>query len=99
MNRLLLATCAVAAFAVTWSRLQHDAPALVRERPATEPVADVSKGPEPIAAPARAPVANLDELILALDSDLGEEGLPVDRQAIEQALRADPELRQALGLP
>lgn len=41
----------------------------------------------------------MDELIDTFDADLGEEGVAVDRARIEQALRTDPELRRALGLP
>src|ERR1700741_4165745 len=108
MNRLLLATCAVAAFAANWVRLQHGAPDPVRDPASSLPVVADSftgsfqsawPGLEPMAAPARVPVATVDELVLALDADLGDEGVPVNRQAIERALGTDPDLREALGLP
>jgi len=109
VNRLLIAACAVAAFAATWLHLEASETRAVRGRPGAVAAAATQAdrtGQEPIALPAsafvgevRGPVANVDELIAVLDADLGEEGVPVDRLALEAALRADPELRRALGLP
>ena len=101
-KRLVLLTCAVAAFAATWVRLQHEAPAPVGDRPGTPAVVELASdwpGPEPTMAPVRVPAGKVDDLLVAFDSDLGDEGTPVDRQAIEQALNTDSELRRALGLP
>ncbi len=42
------------------------------------------------------PPLRLDEVVRALDADLGDEGIPVDRQEIEQALRADQTLAGAI---
>lgn len=42
--------------------------------------------------------ATVDEVLDLLNADLGDEGVPVDRQEIEEALRTDPELGSALGV-
>lgn len=47
-------------------------------------------------APLSLPPARLDEVAQMLDADLGDEGIPVDRQELEAALRDDPTLADAI---
>ncbi len=47
-------------------------------------------------APLGLPAARLDEVVQMLDADLGDEGIPVDRQELETALRDDPTLASAM---
>jgi hypothetical protein len=53
-----------------------------------------SSGGAPLNRPQ--PPSRLDEVLQVLDADLGDEGIPVDRQEIEAALRADPALAGAI---
>lgn len=103
MNRPLIVAAAVAAFTATWFQPEESATTAVHGRPesrSTVALASEWPGPEPIEAPVAASGnRTVDELLLELDSDLGEDGAPVDRERIEHALRSDPELRRALGLP
>jgi len=43
-----------------------------------------------------APTMTLDELLDALDADIGEEGAPIDREAVGASLRSDPALIRTL---
>ena len=47
-------------------------------------------------APPGLPPARLDAVAQMLDADLGDEGIPVDRQQIDTALRDDPTLADAI---
>ncbi len=47
-------------------------------------------------APPGMPPARLDDVVQLLDADLGDAGIPVDRQQIETALRDDPTLAGAI---
>lgn len=40
----------------------------------------------------------LDELLDALDADIGEGGEPIDREAVGAALRTDPALTETLDM-
>ncbi|MGQ0835603.1 MAG: hypothetical protein ACT4O5_11935 [Gammaproteobacteria bacterium] len=40
--------------------------------------------------------SQLDGLLEAFNADLGDDGVPIERQELEEALRTDPELRDAL---
>lgn len=42
------------------------------------------------------PPSKIDEVLEIFNADLGDEGIPVDRQELEEALRVDPELRSAI---
>ena len=42
------------------------------------------------------PPARLDDVVQMLDADLGDEGIPVDRQQIDTALHDDPTLADAI---
>jgi hypothetical protein len=54
---------------------------------------DESDAPEILA-----PKMTLDELLDALDADIGEDGQPIDREAVGASLRADPALTEALEM-
>jgi hypothetical protein len=43
-----------------------------------------------------APKLTLDELLDALDADIGEDGEPIDREAVGASLRTDPALTETL---
>lgn len=45
-----------------------------------------------------APKMTLDELLDALDADIGEDGEPIDREAVGASLRADPALTETLEM-
>jgi hypothetical protein len=45
-----------------------------------------------------APKMTLDELLDALDADIGEDGEPIDREAVGAALRTDPALTGTLEM-
>jgi hypothetical protein len=40
----------------------------------------------------------LDELLDALDADIGEDGEPIDREAVGASLRTDPALTETLEM-
>jgi len=42
------------------------------------------------------PLSRIDEVLEMINADLGDEGIPVDRQELEEALRVDRELRSAI---
>jgi hypothetical protein len=45
-----------------------------------------------------APKMTLDELLDALDADIGEDGEPIDREAVGASLRTDPALTETLEM-
>jgi hypothetical protein len=45
-----------------------------------------------------APRMTLDELLDALDADIGEDGEPIDREAVGASLRTDPALTETLEM-
>jgi hypothetical protein len=45
-----------------------------------------------------APKMTLDELLDALDADIGEDGEPIDREAVGASLRSDPALTERLEM-
>lgn len=53
---------------------------------------------EPDATDIFAPKMTLDELLDALDADIGEGGEPIDREAVGASLRTDPALAEALEM-
>jgi len=72
----------------------------------TAPVTAMNKASELRALPDEsdttdrlAPKMTLDELLDVLDADIGEDGEPIDREAVGAALRTDPALTETLEMP
>lgn len=69
------------------------------ERPAVQPPS-ISEAPDLASGPDTtgllAPTTTIGELLDAFDADIGEDGEPIDREAVGAALRADPALTTML---
>ena len=74
-------------------------PGSQRTAPAMNKASELRELPDELdATDVLAPKMTLDELLDALDADIGEDGEPIDREAVGASLRTDPALTGTLEM-